>query len=204
MDDILEPVFTNISGVSKKHENVSISKSSPAPTQQDTQKQVQQKKIIKLTTLGGPSIKDALQGKFGETEQFSAKEQFLIYNHADESEPFSADDLKEKWELFLARLAERPSIKSSLSNLPQITDDYKLILEINNRIQEDLINTIKPELISWLRTELKNSKIQLITKITETVKGKIIYTDSEKFDEMVKINPHLAILKQKFNLSFEQ
>lgn len=104
----------------------------------------------------------------------------------------------------MTRLAERPSIKSSLSNLPQITDDYKLILEINNSIQDDLINTIKPELLSWLRTELKNSKIQLITKITETVKGKIIYTDSEKFDEMVEKNPHLAILTQKFNLSFEQ
>ena len=84
--------------------------------------------------------------------------------------------------------------------MPQITDKYELILEINNRIQEDFINTIKPELLSWLRTELKNSKIQLITKITETEKGKVIYTDSEKFDEMVKINPHLAVLKQKFNL----
>jgi len=111
--------------------------------------------------------------------------------------------LKEKWELFLTRLTERPSIKSSLSNLPQLTDDYKLILEINNRIQEDLINSVKPELLSWLRTELKNPEIELTTKITETVKGRIIYTDSEKFDEMVKRNPHLAVLKQKFNLSFE-
>jgi hypothetical protein len=57
-------------------------------------------------------------------------------------------------------------------------------------------------LVSWLRTELKNSKIQLITQITETVKGRIIYTDSEKFEEMAKKNPNLAILKQKFNLDF--
>ena len=144
-----------------------------------------------------------MQGKFDEPEQLLAKEQHQIYNRADKSEHFSIDDLKEKWELFLTRLTERPSIKSSLSNLPQLTDDYKLILEINNRIQEDLINSVKPELLSWLRTELKNSKIELTTKITETVKGKIIYTDSEKFDEMVKRNPHLAVLKQKFNLSFE-
>lgn len=130
-----------------------------------------------------------------------AKEQY--HNHSDKSEPFSADDLKEKWELFLTRLTERPSIKSSLSNLPQIIDDHILVLEINNRIQEDLINTIKPELLPWLRAELKNSKIQLITKITETVKGRIIYTDSEKFDEMVKSNPQLTVLTQKFNLSFD-
>lgn len=103
----------------------------------------------------------------------------------------------------MTRLTERPSIKSSLSNLPQIIDDHILVLEINNRIQEDLINTIKPELLPWLRTELKNSKIQLITKITEKVKGRIIYTDSEKFDEMVKSNPQLTVLTQKFNLSFD-
>ena len=202
--DILEPVFTNVPETPQKHENAVTHEPTPVSIQQDTQKQVQPKKVINRTTLGGPSIKDALEGKFGETEHISVKEQYQTYNRTDESEPFSADDLKEKWELFLTRLTERPSIKSSLSNLPQITDDYKLILEINNSIQEDLINTIKPELLSWLRTELKNSKIQLIIKITETLKGKIIYTDSEKFDEMVKINPHLSILKQKFNLSFEQ
>jgi hypothetical protein len=88
--------------------------------------------------------------------------------------------------------------------LPQISEDYKLILEIDNRIQEDLINTIKPELVSWLRKELKNSKIQLLTKITETIKGRLIYTDSEKFDEMAKKNPQLVMLKQKFNLDFGQ
>jgi hypothetical protein len=154
--------------------------------------------------MSSPSIKDALQGKFGDTEQISAKEQHQIYNQVEELEPFTTDDLKIKWEQFLIRLEERPSIKSSLSNLPHISEDYKLILEIDNRIQEDLINTIKPELVSWLRKELKNSKIQLITKITETVKGRLIYTDSEKFDEMAKRNPQLVILRQKFNLDFGQ
>ncbi len=145
-----------------------------------------------------------MQGKFGEEEQISAKEQHQIFNQADETEPFTADDLKEKWDQFLVRLENRPSIKSSLSNLPQITNDFKLILEIDNRIQDDLIATIKPELVTWLRKELKNSKIQLVTKITETVKGRLIYTDAEKFDEMAKKNPQLAILKQKFNLDFGQ
>jgi hypothetical protein len=154
--------------------------------------------------MSSPSIKDALQGKFGDTEQISAKEQHQIYNQSDETKLFTTDDLKIKWEQFLIRLEERPSIKSSLTNLPQISEDYKLILEIDNRIQEDLINTIKPELVSWLRKELKNSKIQLLTKITETIKGRLIYTDSEKFDEMAKKNPQLVMLKQKFNLDFGQ
>ena len=151
--------------------------------------------------MGVPSIKDALQGKL-EDKQISAKEQHQIYTLADETEDFTAEDLKIKWDQFVSRLEERPSLKSSLITLPEITDDYQLILEIDNRIQEDLIGSIKPELVSWLRKELKNSKIQLITKITEKVKGKIIYTDSEKFQEMAKKNPKLDLLKQKFKLDF--
>jgi len=78
-----------------------------------------------------------------------------------------------------------------------------LVIRIDNSVQEDLINSIKPELVSWLRKELRNSKIQLITQIDETQKEKIIYTDVEKYMEMLKKNPGLELLKQKFNLDFE-
>jgi hypothetical protein len=151
--------------------------------------------------LGMPSIKDALRGKF-EEETISAKEQHQIYTRATESEDFTAEDLKIKWEQFLVRLEERPNLRSTLSNVPEIKEDYKLVLEIENRIQDDLISNIKPELVSYLRKELKNSKIELVTLITEKVKGRLIYTDAEKFDEMVKKNPNLALLKQTFKLDF--
>ncbi|MDD2382368.1 MAG: hypothetical protein WCY58_02590 [Mariniphaga sp.] len=78
-----------------------------------------------------------------------------------------------------------------------------MVIRIDNSVQEDLINSIKPELVSWLRKELRNSKIQLITQIDETQKEKIIYTDVEKYMEMLKKNPGLELLKQKFNLDFE-
>lgn len=151
--------------------------------------------------MGVPSIKDALKGKF-EKDQISAKEQHQIYSKSDEKEDFSSEDLKIKWEQFTSRYEDRPNLKSTLSRVPDIQEDYKLLLEIENTVQENLIGSIKPELVSWLRNELRNSKIQLVTKITETTKGRIIYTDSEKFEEMVKKNPHLAALKQKFNLDF--
>lgn len=140
-------------------------------------------------------------GKFQE-EKLSAKEQHQLYTQVDETEPFTQDDLKVKWEQFLVRLEERPNLKSTLSGVPEIKENFQLLLEIDNRIQDDLISTIKPELVSWLRKELHNSKIQLVTKITETVKGRLVYTDAEKFEEMVKKNPELALLKQKFKLDF--
>lgn len=134
--------------------------------------------------------------------KISVKEQHQMYVGNNEADDFSAADLEEKWKLFIEKLDDRPSLKSTLSNLPEIKEGYELYLEIENTVQEDALNTIKPELVSWLRKELKNSKISLTTKITEKKRGRIIYTDEEKYTEMLKKNPNLALLKQKFNLDF--
>jgi hypothetical protein len=150
----------------------------------------------------GPSIKDALAGKLGE-EKLTAKEQHEIYTREGETKDFTAEALKLKWEEFVNRLDDRQNLQSTLSRVPALKQGFQLVLEIDNSVQDDLINTIKPELVSWLRKELKNSKIQLTTSITETEKEKIIYSDSEKYLEMLKKNPQLELLKQKFNLDFE-
>ena len=156
-----------------------------------------------LSNMSSPSIKDALEGKMDD-KQLTAKEQHQMYSKDDEKEDFTIEELKLKWEVFLTRLNDRPNLQSTLSNLPELKEDYQLVLEIENTVQEDLISTIKPELVSWLRKELKNSKIQLTTIITEKVKGRIIYSDAEKYDELLKENPSLALLRQKLNLDFGQ
>lgn len=109
-----------------------------------------------------------------------------------------------KWEEFLTRLDSRRNLQSTLSIVPEIKEEYQLLLEIENTVQEGIINSVKPELVSFLRKELRNSKISLNTKITNKVRGRFIYSDSEKYDEMVKKNKALAILRQKFNLDFGQ
>ena len=161
------------------------------------------KRIARRTAdnIGTPSIKDALEGKFDE-KRLSAKEQHQIFSKEDEKEEFTAEDLKLKWDAFLKRLDDRPNLQSTLSEAPELKENFQLVLEIENTIQEDLISSIKPELVSWLRMELKNSKIQLNTIISEKVKGRLIYSDAEKFDELVKKSPSLALLRKKFNLDF--
>lgn len=154
-----------------------------------------------LDNISTPSIKNALEGKFQEN-QLSAKEQHQIYSKEDEKEDFTIEQLKVKWEAFLMRLDDRPNLQSTLSNFPELKEGYQLLLEIENTVQEDLINNIKPELVSYLRVELKNSFIQLNTLITEKVKGRIIYSDAEKYDALAKENPSLALLRKKFNLDF--
>ncbi|MEN8117254.1 MAG: hypothetical protein ABFS16_09765 [Bacteroidota bacterium] len=125
-----------------------------------------------------------------------------MYSKANETEEFTESELKQKWLEYLLKLVDRPNLRSTLSEVPKLEKDFSLVLKIDNRIQDELIGSIKPDLVSWLRKELKNSKIVLNTIITETNKAKVVYTDEEKYREMVKKNPQLAQLKKKFNLDF--
>ena len=152
--------------------------------------------------MRSPSIKDALSGK-SDKEKISAVERHEAYTQVSEVRNFTVEALALKWNEFLLRIEDRPNLQSTLSKVPRLEADYKLVLEIDNSVQDDLIGLIKPELVAWLRKELRNSGIQLITQITETEKEKIIYTDSEKYVEMLKINPSLELLKQRFKLDFE-
>ncbi len=204
MDDILEPIFSSLNIVRE----ITSERVKPEPQwqskQDKTSKSTEHKRIVKKTAknIQTPSIKEALAGRYYANQEISAKEQHQLYSASDETNEFSTEDLKEKWELFLTRLDDRPNLQSTLSRIPEIKDDFKLSLEIENTVQDDLINIIKPELVSYLRKELRNSKIQLVSEITEKAKGIIIYTDEEKYEELVKKNPSLALLRKKLNLDF--
>lgn len=163
------------------------------------------KRLVKRTSrgLGTTSIKKALKGEFeDDKKQLSAKEQFKLYRKDDENEPFTAEQLEEKWKAFLPRLDDRPSLKATLTLLPKIQDDWTLLLEVDNRIQDELLVNVKPELVSYLRKALRNSKINLKTIVAEIKREKIIYSDIEKYQEMAKKNPNLALLKRTLNLDF--
>ncbi len=135
-------------------------------------------------------------------EQLSAKEQHEIYTNLSESEEFTEKQLKDKWQEYVKQVSGSGNLKSTLSNIPKLADDYKLILSIENSVQEEAVKSIKPELVSWLRRELKNSKIDIITKIEERKEGRVIYTDTDKYQEMLKKNPDLELLRQTFKLNF--
>lgn len=162
-----------------------------------------EKKLRRLSReISGPSIKDALSGKLSE-EKLSEKDRHEIYVNSDECEDFSQEEFNREWKHLLEIYKDRPNLQSTLSKTPSVGNDYEVILEIENTMQEDLINSVKPELVSLLRRKLKNSKIILVTRLSQTDKNKIIYTDSDKYREMVKMNPVLELFKERFKLDFE-
>jgi len=77
------------------------------------------------------------------------------------------------------------------------------LLKVGNSVQEEDVRQIKPELILWLRKELRNSEIELITRLERIETERTHFNDSEKLQILVQKNPNLNELKQIFNLDFK-
>ncbi len=126
-----------------------------------------------------------------------------MFNKSVENEGFTQEMLYEKWSLLLEAQNDRPNLKATLNQQPILEDNCMILLKINNRVQEELIRNHKPQLVAWLRKELRNANIDLTTEITLEPARRIIYTDDEKLEEMMRKNPELSLLKERFQLDFD-
>jgi DNA polymerase-3 subunit gamma/tau len=85
-----------------------------------------------------------------------------------------------------------------------LTDGFKVVVTVDNKIQESEIFGKRAEILGYLRKELKNWGIQLETLVTDRpVESRKPYTDQEKFNAMAERNPAIKTLKDQLNLDIE-
>ncbi len=152
-----------------------------------------------------PSIKDALNGvhkRKGQEEGGSAPREVPVL-----SDPFSQEDLLKHWSAYTDSIREgKPRMYNSLKHhLPTLGDALQIEVVLSNSAQlEEFIRDIKPELVSYLGKALQNNQFKLLPVISEEEELKnTLYTPEEKYDHMLKKNPDLGKLKERFNLDFE-
>ena len=78
---------------------------------------------------------------------------------------------------------------------------YEVIVE--NKVQETNFRDERPNLLNFLRSNLKNFSIEVSARIDEKAVVRKPYTAIEKFQYMASKNPALMDLKNKFNLDFD-
>jgi len=187
-----------------KSQESSVTTQSSVQPESDPGRQPGKRLIRKHGSGYTPSIKDAISGKYAaETHSGGdAKEKLRFYAGEEMHQPFTKEEFEVKWFEYLDHLQDRPNLKATLSRVPEITGGFKLKLKIENSVQNEEIGKIKPDLVSWLRKELKNTNIELITEIVATELEVKPYSETEKLAEMMKKNPNISLLRQKFNLDF--
>jgi len=114
--------------------------------------------------------------------------------------------LKVYWMEFADQLrADQPRLYSTLTTqIPELTADKKIVLNLNNQLQEKTIRSIQTELMQFLRTRSGHRDLEMETSVPEelTTERKL-YTQEEKYQHLQKKNPDLDLFRQSLNLDLE-
>ena len=121
--------------------------------------------------------------------------------------PFTQKDLEASWKNYATKIGLEG--KHNLSSIlkektPIISDDFVLELTLNNKVQEEVLNEEKSNILGFLKKSLINNSIQLNIIIKELEKQEIkAYTPEDKFKEMAEKNPTLLEMKDQFGLELD-
>lgn len=141
------------------------------------------------------------------TASYSRKEETgPEYLSGDSKEEFSADTLLKHWNIYAEKTKKEGKINIFTiltSNPPTLLENFKIEVLIENKIQDDLLNSEKVDLLNYLRVELKNFSVDLITRLIEQTEKKKLYTSTEKYQHMAQKNPALEEFKRRFNLDLD-
>ena len=158
-------------------------------------------------SISTPSILDALKDETVKHEI----QKGLIQNgikgvEIKNAKPFSPEELVEVWKVFVETI-DLPQIKSALTmREPILGELWQVTYDLDSEIQLNRLTLdIKPKLLGFLRTRLKNEEIEIQFKVTEHINQEtsLPYTDSEKWQTLVEKFPDLAKFRTKFGLDFE-
>ena len=121
--------------------------------------------------------------------------------------PFTQKDLEASWKNYATKIGLEG--KHNLSSIlkektPIIIDDFVLEITLNNKVQEEVLNEEKSNILGFLKKSLINNSIQLNIIIRELEKQEIkAYTPEDKFKEMAEKNPILLEMKDQFGLELD-
>lgn len=155
-----------------------------------------------------PSLKDAMKGSYTkpvtqekQTSQEAPAEQIT----PKENLPVNQQQLENAWKSYAEDQKNAdPRTYSTLSAYqPTLKEGRMIEFPVSNPLQEELMRNIKIKLLTYLRKNLNNFSLDIVTVITEKVESSKLYTAEDKFEHMAKKNPELFKLKQQFNLDFE-
>jgi DNA polymerase-3 subunit gamma/tau len=123
------------------------------------------------------------------------------------NQSFTFEDISREWNQISLEFKQQNFInKFVMMDRPIELIDTVLHIKVENEVQFQQFNeSIRMELLSTLREKLKNSAVDIALDIMEYQKNekRSLYTQSDKYDYLVKKYPILIEMKQKFGLDHE-
>lgn len=119
---------------------------------------------------------------------------------------FTQEDLQMYWQAFAGKhRQDKPNLYTTLTTQqPQLEEGWVVSFSVENKVQQQEIETLKSDLLEFLRSSLSNTKISLNVDVLKKAQdGPRPYSPTEKLKHMTEINPSLQLFKDKLNLDLD-
>ncbi|MBE9583915.1 DNA polymerase III subunit gamma/tau [Mucilaginibacter sp. JRF] len=127
------------------------------------------------------------------------------YLKGEDKEAFTAEQFVHYWNLYGERVkTEGKKILSTIfTGKPVMMNPVLYEIVIETKVQEASLRDERPLLLNYLRSNLKNFELDIITRIDEVQANRKPYGAKEIFQYMAAKNPQLVELKNKLNLEID-
>ncbi|NBW03287.1 MAG: hypothetical protein EBR87_06175 [Cytophagia bacterium] len=156
-----------------------------------------------ISTSGLRSAKNILDSK----NETSEKDLHSDHHADQEVQEITLEELQSEWTQIANNFKTANLInKYVMMNRPIQVIGNSIHISFENEVQMQQFNeNIKLELLTTLRTKLKNHLIDIELDLVEQEKSdkKMLYTQSDKYNFLVEKHPVISELKQRFGLDHE-
>ncbi|HQG67899.1 MAG TPA: DNA polymerase III subunit gamma/tau, partial [Paludibacteraceae bacterium] len=120
------------------------------------------------------------------------------------NEIFTQDDLQKAWAELAKTLVDEARMTAFMqSNRPELISNTEFRILVTNELQEKELKRLKPTILNFLKTALKNSNIKMSIQIQEDRSVQKGRTPEEKYKIMAEENPALAKLRNDLQLEID-
>ena len=191
--------LSNLGSKPKKIDDKDNNNSSSIKTEKKTsvKKSIISKKEISGLSLSSLKAKKVLKNIA--LEKINQEESNKTYNSK-----FDQKSLEQSWKKFQIKISNsgRKNLESILSiSNPELKENDKIEYTLTNNTSKLELNKNKNELIDFLKKDLKNDNISIEVKVNKLKEKKFIYTPTEKYDKLKKLNPNIETLRKEFKLN---
>ncbi len=152
--------------------------------------------VAPKTSTGGLGISISALGQKKEQEADKPAMTIEVLN-----ERFTPLQLINEWKAYAEGLTEEHHLKNTMLNcLPSLLESSVFEVVVNNPVQEQRLLENKMDILYKLKSQLRNTQLQMQVRISEDNEKKLAFTPAEKFNLMMEENESLRKLKDEFGL----
>jgi DNA polymerase III subunit gamma/tau len=170
-----------------------------------------------VTSVLSPSIAKAPAGQMTRLSDLNIRKVPSIETNSDitntptpekiakEPDVLTNELINSYWMEFAEQLKDdQPRLYSTLTTqIPQLADENKILLKLNNLLQEKAIRSIQTELMQFIRARSGHKELEMLTDVPEELKEKKLYTQEEKYQHLQRKNPELDLFRQSLGLDLD-